>query len=126
MGDVTFYYLIKHNISKRTFVRYCISFWRHQKLAIKNSYFTASAPPIGAIPAALVASLLLEWIGRKNTLLLSMTISLFTFVILGTGSLHESLTAIIIARSLTGIAVGFSMPAAQIYVSLIISHWDIH
>ena len=46
-----------------------------------------------------------------------MTISLFTFVILGTGSLHESLTAIIIARSLTGIAVGFSMPAAQIYVS---------
>ena len=47
-----------------------------------------------------------------------MTISLFTFVILGTGSLHESLTAIIIARSLTGIAVGFSMPAAQIYVSL--------
>ena len=24
MGDVTFYYLIKHNINKRTLVRYCI------------------------------------------------------------------------------------------------------
>ena len=24
MGDVTFCYLIKHNISKRTFIRYCI------------------------------------------------------------------------------------------------------
>ena len=27
MGDVTFRYLIKHNISKRTYVRYCMYFY---------------------------------------------------------------------------------------------------
>ena len=33
MGDVTFYYLIKHNINKRTFVRYCISIFNIITLA---------------------------------------------------------------------------------------------
>ena len=42
---------------------------------------------------------------------------IITFIILGTGSIHESLAAIIVARSLTGVAVGLVMPAAQIYVS---------
>ena len=42
---------------------------------------------------------------------------LVTFVILGTARLHESYLAIVASRSLTGVAVGFCMPAAQIYVS---------
>ena len=42
---------------------------------------------------------------------------IFSWIILGTGSIHESLIAIIIARALVGIAVGLIMPAAQIYVS---------
>ena len=42
---------------------------------------------------------------------------IFSWIILGTGSIHESLIAIIIARAFVGIAVGLIMPAAQIYVS---------
>jgi MFS family permease len=36
---------------------------------------------------------------------------------MGTGSIHESYAAVLISRSCTGVAVGFCMPAAQIYVS---------
>ena len=77
----------------------------------------ASAPPIGAIPAALVASFLLQWIGRRLTLIFATMLYIFSWIILGTGSIHESLIAIIIARASVGIAVGLIMPAAQIYVS---------
>ena len=35
-GDVTFYYLIKHNISKRTFVRYCTSIEQESKKKFKH------------------------------------------------------------------------------------------
>ena len=77
----------------------------------------ASAPPIGAIPAALVASFLLQWIGRRLTLIFATMLYIFSWIILGTGSIHESLIAIIIARAFVGIAVGLIMPAAQIYVS---------
>ena len=77
----------------------------------------ASAPPIGAIPAALIASFLLQWIGRRLTLIFATMLYIFSWIILGTGSIHESLIAIIIARALVGIAVGLIMPAAQIYVS---------
>ena len=37
---------------------------------------------------------------------------------MGTGSIHESYAAVLISRSCTGVAVGFCMPAAQIYVSI--------
>lgn len=77
----------------------------------------ASSPPIGAIPSALFASFLLQWIGRKRTLILALGIYLLTFIALGTAPLHESYALILVSRSLTGVAVGLSMPAAQIYVS---------
>ena len=77
---------------------------------------TASSPPIGAIPAALIASVLLQLIGRRKTLILAFFMFLVTFVVLGTARLHESYLAIVASRSLTGVAVGFCMPAAQIYV----------
>ena len=79
-------------------------------------FFLASSPPIGAIPAALIASVLLQLIGRRKTLVLAFSMFLVTFVILGTARLHESYLAIVASRSLTGVAVGFCMPAAQIYV----------
>ena len=82
-----------------------------------NFQHIASAPPIGAIPAALVASFLLQWIGRRLTLIFATMLYIFSWIILGTGSIHESLIAIIIARASVGIAVGLIMPAAQIYVS---------
>jgi len=86
-------------------------------LGKENASWITSAPPIGAIPAALIASFLLQWIGRRLTLIFATMLYIFSWIILGTGSIHESLIAIIIARAFVGIAVGLIMPAAQIYVS---------
>ena len=36
-------------------------------------FLIVSGPPIGAIPAALVSSILLQWLGRKKTLVPSMS-----------------------------------------------------
>ena len=64
--------------------------------------FIVSGPPIGAIPAALVSSILLQWFGRKKTLLLSFALFVITFIVMGTGSIHESYEALLISRSFTG------------------------
>jgi fucose permease len=64
-----------------------------------------------------LASVLLNSLGRRGTLILASAMFAITFVLLGTASLHESYVAILVSRGMVGSAVGFCMPAAQIYVS---------
>lgn len=86
-------------------------------LSKEAASWITSSPPIGAIPAALLASFALQCFGRRKTLLFASALYTVTFALLGTGSIHESYWVIIIARALTGAAVGLCMPAAQIYVA---------
>ncbi len=84
---------------------------------LRYLFISAASPPIGAIFAALVASVFLQHIGRKWSMILASVMFGFSFAVLGTASIHESYVAILMARAMTGVCVGLSMPAAQIYVS---------
>lgn len=98
-------------ISKQ--LKYCsISSIRYLPLTI----LSASGPPIGAIPSALVASIFLQWLGRKKTLMIAQFVFGSMFLALATASYHEYYGVFVAARSLTGIAVGFTVPAANLYV----------
>jgi len=79
--------------------------------------FAASSPPLGAILSALVAGLVLQKYGRKVTLMLSVSVTCFAFILLGTAKIYEIPAVMIASRALMGITVGFCMPSATIYVS---------
>lgn len=59
----------------------------------------------------------LSRLGRRRTLLLAALVYVAAFVVLGSSSAHEAMPVILAARALMGLAVGLSIPAAQIYVS---------
>ena len=80
--------------------------------------FAASSPPLGAILSALIAGFVLQKLGRKKTMLLSVFLFLTAFLTLATSKIHEIPFVMIAARALMGCAVGFAMPSASIYVSL--------
>ena len=80
-------------------------------------YFTASAPPVGAMTGALLAGIVLQKFGRKITLMVSVAIAFFAFLVLATSDMHELASVMIIARIFQGMSVGFSMASATIYVS---------
>ena len=79
--------------------------------------FPASAPPIGALTASLLASVVLHHYGRKIPLMVSMVGDMLAFLVLATSMFHESPEVMIGARIVLGMHVGMSMPAASIYVS---------
>jgi SP family galactose:H+ symporter-like MFS transporter len=79
--------------------------------------FSASAVPLGAIFAALLAGFVLQKYGRKITLLISVAVVFVAYLILATSKIHEIPYVMIAARALMGITVGFSMPSATIYVT---------
>lgn len=93
---------------------------RMRAINVNNMFclFSASAPPIGAIISALVASVFLQLIGPKKTLILAQFIFATSFITLGTAEFHESYPVLVASRALTGLAVGLTVPAAQIYVSV--------
>ena len=78
---------------------------------------SASLPPSAALFAGLLSGLPLSRIGRRPTLLLTAVLYVLSFVVLGSSSEHESLTVILGARLCNGMALGLSVPSAQIYVS---------
>jgi len=80
-------------------------------------FFSASSPALGAIFAALVAGFILQKYGRKMTLLVSVFITFFAFILLATAKIYEIPGVMIGSRAMMGITVGFSMPSATIYVS---------
>jgi len=51
-------------------------------------------------------------------LLISVTVTFVAFLVLATSKIHEIPAVMIAARAMMGITVGFSMPAATIYVSI--------
>lgn len=81
--------------------------------------FSASSPPLGAIFSALVAGFILQKFGRKITLLVSVSITFFAFILLATAKIYEIVVVMIASRAMMGITVGFSMPSASIYVSIV-------
>ena len=58
-------------------------------LSLSCFIFAASTPPLGAILAALIAGFVLQKYGRKITLLISVAVTFFTFLILATSKIHE-------------------------------------
>lgn len=86
-------------------------------LPVEVTSWITSTPPLGAILAALIAGFVLQKYGRKITLLISVAVTFFTFLILATSKLHEIPGIMIGARAMMGITVGFSMPSATIYVA---------
>ncbi len=81
-----------------------------------NNFDAASLAPLGALTGGLLAGIPLSRFGRRPTLLFTAALYVASFAVLGSSSAHESLPVILVARVMNGLAVGCSIPAAQIYV----------
>lgn len=73
-----------------------------------------SIPPSGAFCGSLLAGFLLQYIGRKNTILISSPLATIGWILIATATRYE---IVIFGRFITGFCVGLCLPSAQVYVN---------
>ena len=78
---------------------------------------TASCPMLGAITGSLIASLPMQYFGRRKTLIAHYSIFVFGFFLIGMSYFAKNKILIYVGRVMTGFGAGFSTPVCQIYVS---------
>ena len=77
-----------------------------------------SLPPLLALIGSLLSSLLLNYLGRKNSIILSGFIFLTSFLMIGLADLITiSETMILAGRALSGLGVGLGVPSTSIYIA---------
>jgi len=76
--------------------------------------WVGSLVTLGAAIGPILAGILLDRCGRKNTILLSMIFSAISWIVIGVMS---SLYALYAARVLSGIAVGIIFTAVPMYIA---------
>ena len=72
---------------------------------------------MGAILGSCLASLTLNWAGRKYSIILSGIMFFFSFLLIGMASIPSSVEMILAGRALSGIGAGLAVPSAAIYVA---------
>lgn len=72
-----------------------------------------SIPPTGAFLGSLLAGFLLQYVGRKNTIIIASPLATIGWILIGTAT---GLEAILLGRFITGFCVGLCLPSVQIYV----------
>uniref|UniRef100_A0A1B0CJD4 Facilitated trehalose transporter Tret1 n=2 Tax=Lutzomyia longipalpis TaxID=7200 RepID=A0A1B0CJD4_LUTLO len=76
--------------------------------------WVSSVPPLGAFFGSLITAVLMHRLGRKFSVLLAAPIWVVSWTFI---ALAQRWEIIMIGRALSGIAVGITLPSAQIYVS---------
>lgn len=84
------------------------------KITDDEASWVGSLVTLGAAIGPIVAGILLDRFGRKNTILLSMVLSVISWIIIG---FIPSLYALYSARALAGIAVGIIYTAVPMYIA---------
>ena len=79
---------------------------------------TVSFPPLLAIVGSALSSLLLNFLGRKNSLLLSGFFFFSSFLLIGLADFTASRAGLVLAgRAISGLGVGLGVPSASIYIA---------
>jgi facilitated trehalose transporter len=73
-----------------------------------------SVPPSGAFVGSLCAGPLMQWMGRRRTLMLSSPLWVLGWCLVALAQTYEMM---LFARILTGFCVGLVTPSAAVYVS---------
>ncbi|KAL4143719.1 hypothetical protein QTP88_006014 [Uroleucon formosanum] len=84
------------------------------KITSDESSWVGSLVTLGAAIGPILAGALLDRLGRKSTILLSMVLSAISWIIIG---VVPSLVALYVARVLAGIAVGVIFTAVPMYIA---------
>ncbi|PNF21989.1 Facilitated trehalose transporter Tret1-2-like protein [Cryptotermes secundus] len=74
----------------------------------------SSVPPSGAFVGSLCAGPLMQWVGRRRTLMLSSPLWVLGWCLIALAQTYEM---ILLARILTGFCVGLVTPSVAVYVS---------
>ena len=82
-----------------------------------GNIFAVSLPPMGAVVGSCLSSITLNFMGRKNSIILSGVIFFLSFLLLGLASIPSSVEMILIGRALSGLGVGLAVPSSAIYVA---------
>lgn len=77
---------------------------------------TASLPPLSAIFGSLMIMALMQYFGRKAALIMISIPYILGFLLMGFTYFFRHKSTLFIGGILTGLVVGSSTPAAQIYV----------
>ncbi|KAK2718109.1 hypothetical protein QYM36_006780 [Artemia franciscana] len=93
----------------------CVPRWLETgKLAHDDAKFVSGLPPTGALIGALVSGPMLQFLGRRRTLLIAALPWSASFILLG---IAPSRSAVFFARITMGFMVGLTSPAAQLYIA---------
>jgi len=84
------------------------------KITSDESSWVGSLVTLGAAIGPILAGILLDRLGRKHTILLSMVLSAISWIIIGA---IPNLVALYFARVLAGIAVGVIFTAVPMYIA---------
>nr|CAD7439277.1 unnamed protein product [Timema bartmani] len=76
--------------------------------------WVSASPPLGAFLGSLVAGPMLQYIGRKKTLMMSSPMFILGWAAI---ALAQNYPVLLCARLFTGFCVGIVLPSAQVYVS---------
>lgn len=80
-----------------------------------------STLPLGALTGSFFASIPLNYLGRKPTLILSGCVFTLSFALIAAAEINASVPMILVGRIIGGLAVGIASPTAPIYISEISS-----
>jgi len=84
------------------------------KITKDESSWVGSLVTLGAAIGPILAGVVLDRLGRKSTILLSMILSAISWIIIGS---VPGLMALYVARVLAGIAVGVIFTAVPMYIA---------
>lgn len=74
---------------------------------------SGSIPPTGAFCGSLLAGFMLQFVGRKNTIIISSPLATIGWILIATATCYEF---VYLGRFITGLCVGLCLPSAQVYV----------
>jgi MFS family permease len=72
---------------------------------------------MGAVVGSCLSSITLNFMGRRDSIILSGVIFFLSFLLIGLASIPSSVEMILIGRALSGLGVGLAVPSAAIYVA---------
>jgi len=84
------------------------------KITSDQSSWVGSLVTLGAAIGPILAGVLLDRLGRKSTILLSMILSAISWIIIG---VVPGIMSLYVARVLAGIAVGIIFTAVPMYIA---------
>ena len=80
--------------------------------------YTVSFPPLLAIVGSALSSILLNFLGRKNSILLSGFIFASSFLLIGLADFTANRNGLVLAgRAISGLGVGLGVPSTSIYIA---------